>query len=111
MIIVMVFAAAIMIVSRRRSGAAAMFRAVVGVFGLAMTVASLRGAMAMVPWYSVVRQADTGHVLQAAGTFFSQIQQPPAIFAAVLLLASMIVLCWPAERRKTVLSESRGQGV
>lgn len=111
MIIVMVLASALMIVARRRSGAAAMFRAVVGAFGLAMTVASLRGAMAAVSWHTVVRQADAGHALQAIGTFFSQIQEPPAIFAAVLLLASMIVLCWPAERRRTVLSQSRGQGV
>ncbi len=107
MIIVMVLASAIMIVGRRRSGAAAMFRAVVGTFGLAMTVASLRGAMARVSWHAVVGQADTGHALQAVGTFFSQIQEPPAIFAAVLLLASMIVLCWPAERRRTVLSQSK----
>lgn len=111
MVIVMVLASALMIVARRRSGAPAMFRAVVGVFGLAMTVASLRGAIWMVPWHTVVRQADAGHLLQAVGTFFSQIQEPPAIFAAVLLLASMIVLCWPAGGRKTVLSQSRGQGV
>ena len=111
MIIVMVFASVLMIVARRRAGAAAMFRAVVGAFGLAMTVASLRGAMSMVQWYTVVSQAENVHPLRAVGTFFSQIQQPPAIFAAVLLLASMIVLCWPAERRKTVLSQSRRQGV
>jgi len=111
MIIVMVLASVLMIFARRRAGAAAMFRAVVGAFGLAMTVASLRGAMAMVSWRTVARQADAGHALQAVGTFFTQIQEPPAIFAAVLLLASMIVLCWPAQRRRTVLGQSRGQGV
>jgi len=111
MIIVMVLASVLMIVARRRAGAAAMFRAVVGAFGLAMTVASLRGAMAMVSWRTVARQTDAGHALQAVGTFFTQIQQPPAIFAAVLLLASMIVLCWPAQRRRALLGQSRGQGV
>jgi len=105
--VVMVLAAMMLIVARRRSGGSAMFRAVVGVFGLAMTVASLRGAAALVQWQSVGRQMDYGHILRAVGVFFNQIQEAPAIFAAVLLLASMIVLCWPAERRRTVLGEGR----
>jgi hypothetical protein len=105
--IVMVLAAMVMIVARRRSGGAAMFRAVVGIFGLAMTVASLRGAMALVQWQNVAEPLKRGYSLRAVGVFFSQMQEAPAIFAAVLLLASMIVLCWPAERRRTVLGEAR----
>ena len=105
--IVMVLAAMVMIVARRRSGGAAMFRAVVGIFGLAMTVASLRGAMALVQWQNVAEPLKRGYPLRAVGVFFSQMQEAPAIFAAVLLLASMIVLCWPAERRRTVLDNGR----
>jgi len=105
--IVMVLAAMVMIVARRRSGGAAMFRAVVGIFGLAMTVASLRGAMALVQWQNVAEPVKRGYPLRAVGVFFSQMQEAPAIFAAVLLLASMIVLCWPAERRRTVLDNGR----
>jgi hypothetical protein len=111
MAVVMVLAALVMIVARRRSGGAAMFRAVVGVFGLAMTVASLRGAMALVQWQNVAEPLRSGFSLRAVGVFFNQIQEAPAIFAAVLLLASMIVLCWPAERRRTVLGTGRGKGV
>jgi hypothetical protein len=107
MAVVMVLAAMVMIVARRRSGGAAMFRAVVGVFGLAMTVASLRGAMALVQWQNVADPVKRGYPLRAVGVFFSQMQEAPAIFAAVLLLASMIVLCWPAERRRTVLGNGR----
>jgi hypothetical protein len=109
--VVMVLAALVMIVGRRRLGGAAMFRAVVGVFGLAMTVASLRGAFALVQWQNVAEPLNRGYPLRAVGVFFNQMQEAPAIFAAVLLLASMIVLCWPAERRRTVLGEARGQGV
>jgi len=111
MAVVMVLAAMVMIVARRRWGGAAMFRAVVGIFGLAMTVASLRGAMALVQWQNVVEPLKRGYPLRAIGVFFNQMQEAPAIFAAVLLLASMIVLCWPAERRRTVLGNGRGQGV
>ena len=109
--VVMVLAAMVMIVGRRRLGGAAMFRAVVGVFGLAMTVASLRGAMALVQWQNVAEPLKGGYALRAVGVFFNQMQEAPAIFAAVLLLASMIVLCWPAGGRKTVLGNGRGQGV
>ena len=83
----------------------------VTIFGLAMTVASLRGAMALVQWQNVAEPVNRGYALRAVGVFFNQMQEAPAIFAAVLLLASMIVLCWPAERRRTVLGNGRGQGV
>ncbi len=108
---VMVLAAMVMIVGRRRSGGAAMFRAVVGAFGLAMTVASLRGAMALVQWQNVAEPLKRGYPLRAVGVFFNQMQEAPAIFAALLLLASMIVLCWPAGGRRTVLGQAHGRGV
>jgi TM2 domain-containing membrane protein YozV len=108
--IVMLLAALAMIVARRSGGFGAMVRAVIGGFGLLMTISALQAAFEDVPWAAVAAQADHAQTGQAVQTFLQAIHEPSAVLAAMLLLASMIVLCWPDPRRKTVIAPRAGEG-
>jgi hypothetical protein len=107
--VVMLLAAMAMIAARRRAGVGPMFRAVLGAFGLLMTVASLQAAMSPLAWPAIVARLDADRVGAAVALFFQQIEEPPAVLAAVLLLASTMVLCWPDRRRRVVAGSAGGK--
>ncbi|HET6429610.1 MAG TPA: TM2 domain-containing protein, partial [Phycisphaerae bacterium] len=98
-VVVMLLAAVIMVFARRRSGLGSMVRAALGAFGLLMAVYSLRAALAAIDWSAIAEKIRPHQTGQAIELLFAQVREAPAILAGVLLLASIIVLCWPAERR------------
>ena len=108
--VVMLLAAVAMIAARRRSGFGAMLRVVLGGFGLLMTVSALQVAMSRIDWRSVARLADAHRVGAGVDMVVKQINEPPAVLAAVLLLASTIVLCWRDRRRRAVLDATASDG-
>ncbi len=112
--IVMLLAAVVMIVARRGGGFGAMVRAVIGGFGLLMTISALQAAFEDIPWAAIAAKADlhTGELQPgpAIEMFLRAIHEPSAVLAAILLLASMIVLCWPDPRRKTVIARRASEG-
>ena len=107
--VVMVLAALALIVARRRRGVAPMFRAVLGAFGLLMTVEALQAAFGGIAWDRFSRLIDANLAGEAVELLFRQIHEPSAVLGAVLLLASMIVLCWPDRRRKAIAETPAGR--
>jgi TM2 domain-containing membrane protein YozV len=107
MVVVMVLAALVLIVARRKQGTGAMLRAVVGTFGLLVTVWAFRGAVTGVAWSTIASLWHAGRGSAAMAAFFQQVMEPPAAMAGVLLLASMIVLCWSGERPKPAAARPR----
>jgi len=110
MILVMLLATLTMIFARRRGGVGSVFRAVAGAFGLVLTVLALQEAMEAVNWQGIVRQFDREQIGPGIETFFRGVHEPTAVLAAVLLLASAIILCWPDRRGRTVLPPEARHG-
>ena len=108
--VVMLLAAVALIVARRSGGFGPMVRAVMGGFGLLMTISALQTALGDIPWPAVAAKADAYQTGAAIKVILGGIHEPPAVLAALLLLASMIVLCWPDERRKTIVAPRGRQG-
>ncbi|MGB2821932.1 MAG: hypothetical protein WBF17_13190, partial [Phycisphaerae bacterium] len=108
---VMLLAALAMIVARRGGGFGPMVRAVIGGFGLLMTISALQAAFEDIPWPAIAEKADAFQTGAALEMFLGRIHEPSAVLAGILLLASMIVLCWPDQRRKTVIAPTAGGGV
>ena len=109
--IVMLLAAIVLIAARRTAGFGSMVRAVAGGFGLLLTVSALQAALSPIAWDQVASSVDANRIGQAISRILAAIEEPIAILAAVLLLASMILLCWPARRKKAVLTGSAGREV
>jgi hypothetical protein len=110
MILVMLLATLTMIVARRRGGVGSVFRAVAGAFGLVLTVMALQAALEGVNWPTIVAQLDRDLIASGINTFFQGVHEPTAVLAAVLLLASTIILCWPDRRGRTVLAPEARRG-
>ncbi|HUS91444.1 MAG TPA: serine/threonine-protein kinase [Phycisphaerae bacterium] len=107
--VLMLLAAVVLIVARRGGGLGAMFRVVLGGFGLLMTVSALELAMRRVNWPAVAEHAHRNRVGTALDLMLRQINEPPAVLAAILLLASVIVLCWRDRRRAVVEAAGGGE--
>ena len=110
MMLVMLLAAVVLIIARRRSGFGPMFRAAVGAFGLVLAVMALREALARIAWTDIAVLVHAQRTGPAIELFFQQMQEPPAILAAVLLLASVIVLCWTGRQAAPAGPAPAGQG-
>ena len=107
-VVVMLLAAVVMVFARREAGFAAMLRAAVGAFGLLMTVYAVRASLAGVDWSGVAAVFQRGVVAPAINAMLAQASRSPAILAAVLLVASVIVLCWPSRRRPVTVPPEQG---
>ena len=106
----MLVAAVAMVPARRSRGLGPMVRPAIGAFGLLMTVSALQAAFEDIPWVAVTMQSEASRPGRALDVVLKNVYEPAAILAALLLLASMIVLCWPDRSGKTVLASRAREG-
>jgi TM2 domain-containing membrane protein YozV len=97
--VLMLLAATLLIVARRRAGLAHMVRAVAGAGGLLGSLWCLRAAVWGVGWADIVAMVHANRVGLAVETFFQREQEGPAIMAAALFLVSIMILVWPSRPR------------
>jgi hypothetical protein len=107
--VVMVAAVGTLMVARRQKGFGPMFRAALGALGLVVTVALLRTSMGGVSWPNVARQIHGNRPGPAMEMFFQQADGSAAVMAAVFLLASVVVFCWPG-KQKPMIAPPGGAG-
>ena len=67
------------------------------------------GVVGMVGIEVFSRSFDTDQVGRAMSAFSGQLHDPSAVLAALVLLGSMIILCWPA-KRPTAIAAGRAGG-
>ena len=108
--VLMLLAAVVLIAARRSGGVGAMLRVVLGGFGLLMTVSALQVAMGEIDWSGVSRLVHADRLGAGLDLALRQLNEPAALLAAVLLLASMIVLCWRNRRRAVLGPAGAGEG-
>ncbi len=90
----------IVLIARRRSGAAHTGRALLGAIGLLITVSTLAVAFDDIDWVTVVALLDAGKAGIGLEKLLEQIHSQPGIMSGLLFLVSSIVLAWPERRER-----------
>jgi len=113
LILLLLFLGAILImIGRRRSGPMHLIRAILGLGGFFWAIRLFGGeALSTEQVQKVVdfiRQKQVGLALEQ---LFSAFNQEEVVFAAVIVLASVLVLSWPPRRRMPVFAPMPPQGV
>ena len=113
LIVVLLFFAAILImIGRRRSGPWHLIRAMLGLGGFFWAIQLFRGeAISSSRVQEVVDLMKQNQVGPALERLFGAFSQEEVIFAAVILLASVLVLSWPPRKRMPVFAAMPNQGV
>jgi len=101
---IIVFCASVAMMFARRQGRVLhMLRGLIGVGGLMIAISTLNAAC-RVPWEKVAPQFHTQHDLpQAMDIFLSSWVVNGVIVAGIVFLAAIVLLAWPAPRRREEL--------
>ncbi len=104
---VLLLASLLLILGRRRSGFGPMLRVPLGALGLLPATLALREATGDVNWpvFAELIRLDKAGV--AIDGMLQQIELAPAILAGVLVLASVVVLCWPVSEKRQLIADDR----
>jgi len=98
---VMVLGTVLLVIGRRRAGAAHVIRAVLGLFGLIWTLQALSGALGRTDWSMVAEMTRNNLPGMAVETLHKTLSggaTHAAMAAGGLLLASTVMLVWPARK-------------
>ena len=87
-----------LLIARRDTGAAHCGRAVLGPLGLIIAMRYLAAALFPVNWLTIRGLVDQDQVGRALEQAVNSTHEEGVVVAAVLLLASIVVLAWPAKR-------------
>jgi hypothetical protein len=112
--IILLLGATLIIVARRKSGAAHIVRAALGILGLLLCLAALSAVAPPDYCYdSVVTDlVNKGEFGLAIDRVLSRTDEQAAIIAAVVFVISIIILAWPPRRTQPQLPAAvQGQGV
>jgi hypothetical protein len=112
MVILLLIASVFVIIGRRHLGASHLLRAVLGLAGFVFAVTMFSDALSRSSRYSeeVVRMLNSHQIGPALDKLLRFSNTEAAITAGVIFLASVVILAWPARRKKTVLSQPINQG-
>ena len=108
-IVLMLPAAVCVSIGRRHLGARHLIRGILGLGGLLATVLMLADGMYW-PFRQepAINYEEFGAVLERVLT---GLQSEGAVFAAILFVASVVILAWPARPRKMMLTPALNQGL
>ena len=109
-IVLMLPAAVCVSIGRRHIGARHLIRGVLGLAGLVATVLMLADGMYWGFRRGVPETGFTefGQVLERV---LKGLQSEGAFFAAMIFVASVVILSWPARQNRTVLTPALNQGI
>jgi hypothetical protein len=88
----------ILLIARRRSGAAHVGRAMLGAIGLAFAASALMQSCAKIDWFSIVALFESEQPGRGLDTLFDRINPKGAAMSGLLLVGSTILLMWPEHR-------------
>ena len=113
LVVALLFLAAILImIGRRKSGAAHLIRALLGLGGFFWAIQLFRGEVVssgeIQGIVDLIQQNQVGLALER---LFGALGQEEAIFAGVIALASVFMLAWPPRRQTPVFAPMPNQGV
>jgi serine/threonine protein kinase/TM2 domain-containing membrane protein YozV len=113
LVVALLFLAAILImIGRRKSGAAHLIRALLGLGGFFWAIQLFRGEVVssgeIQGIVDLIQQKQVGLALER---LFGALGQEEAIFAGVIALASVLILAWPPRRQTPVFAPMPNQGV
>jgi len=113
LVVALLFLAAIFImIGRRRSGAAHLIRALLGLGGFFWAIQLFRSeaisAGRIEDVVTLLQDKQIGHALER---LFGAFSQEEVIFAGVIALASVFLLAWPPRRQTPVFAPMPNQGV
>lgn len=113
LVVALLFLAAILImIGRRKSGAAHLIRALLGLGGFFWAIQLFRGeVVSSSEIQSIVDLIQQNQVGPALERLFGALGQEEAIFAGVIALASVLILAWPPRRQTPVFAPMPNQGV
>ena len=113
LIVVLLFTAAVFImIGRRKSGAAHLVRALLGLGGFLWAIQLFRAeVMSNGEAQGIVDLIQQNQVGPALERLFGALSQEEAIFAGVIALVSVLVLAWPPRRRTPIFAPTLNQGV
>jgi hypothetical protein len=97
---------------RRRSGAAHLIRAVIGLGGFLAAIQFFRSeALSERDTRSIVELLQQNQVGMALERLLGALSQEEMVFAGVIFLVSILVLAWPPRRQTPVLAPMPNEGV
>jgi len=113
LVVALLFLAAILImIGRRKSGAAHLIRALLGLGGFFWAIQLFRGeVVSSGEIQSIVDLIKQNQVGPALERLFGALGQEEAIFAGVIALVSVFVLAWPPRRQTPLFAPMPNQGV
>lgn len=113
LVVALLFLAAMLImIGRRKSGAAHLIRALLGLGGFFWAIQLFRGeVVSSGEIQSIVDLIKQNQVGPALERLFGALGQEEAIFAGVIALVSVFVLAWPPRRPTPVFAPMPNQGV
>jgi len=105
-------AAVLVMIGRRKSGAAHVIRALLGLGGFFWAIQLFRGeVVSSDEIQSIVDLIKLNQVGPALERLFGALGQEEAIFAGVIALVSVLMLAWPPRRQTPVFAPMPNQGV
>ena len=100
-------AVVLLVLARKKAGPVHMFRAIVGPFGLQLAAVVLGEALDRIPWTKVAEAWEAGKVGLGIDEILRRADEIACLGAAVLLLASIVILAWPPRQKR----RNAGRGV
>ncbi|UCD49835.1 MAG: protein kinase [Phycisphaerales bacterium] len=113
LVVALLFVAAVLImVGRRKSGAAHVIRALLGLGGFLWAIQLFRGeVVSSAEIQSIVDMIKQNQVGPALERLFGALGQEEAVFAGVIALVSVLILAWPPRRQTPIFAPMPNQGV
>ncbi|HPD30632.1 MAG TPA: protein kinase [Phycisphaerae bacterium] len=102
---------AILLLARRKSGGAHCLRAVLGAVAIGVSLAAFADATSRIQWATVSTLLQAERIGPAIDAALGAIDKEGATISAVLLLISIVLLFWPADRRQADVTTVGGDAV